>query len=177
MNRKTMAISEAAGCGCIFAAAAFLHIVYPLSMGAALGILFGAVNESVWEHTKIFSVGYVAWSLLQLFWMKLNFRKYVAAKCIGLYVMMGLIIVSCRLCMAVTGGALSIFVPIFSVIAAQALSYRLETGENRLEDYFAPALMLLSVYYLMFFSFTAFPPKAELFRDPTGGFFGIPEER
>ena len=29
-----------------------------------------------------------------------------------------------------------------------------------------PAVFLLMLYYLMFFSFTIYPPKAELFRDP-----------
>ena len=36
--------------------------------------------------------------------------------------------------------------------------------------------MLLTLYYLMFFSFTIFPPKTELFRDPVGGGFGIVEK-
>ena len=65
---------------------------------------------------------------------------------------------------------------LIAVLTAQALTYRLETAENRLKDYFYPALMLLTLYYLMFFSFTIFPPKTELFRDPVSGGFGIVEK-
>ncbi|MBR1535303.1 MAG: hypothetical protein IJ639_13130, partial [Ruminococcus sp.] len=92
MKNKTLAISEAVGCVVIYAAAVYLHFAYPLSGGSALSILFGAVNESVWEHAKIFSAAYIGWSILQLCWVKVRFSQYLVAKCIGLYLLMGLII-------------------------------------------------------------------------------------
>jgi hypothetical protein len=33
--------------------------------------------------------------------------------------------------------------------------------------------MLLMLYYVMFFSFTVFPPRSWLFRDPLTGGFGV----
>ena len=176
MNKRSVAVSEAVGIVVIYGAAVFLHFVYPLSGGSALSILFGAVNESVWEHTKIFSAAYIGWSLLQLCWLKVRFRQYVAAKCIGLYTLMGLIIGVYYAYTAFTGHYVvwaDVLSSLLSVILVQALTFFLETGDNRLQDYFAPALMLVMLYYLMFFSFTIFPPKAELFRDPIGGGFGI----
>ncbi|MBQ3264537.1 MAG: hypothetical protein IJH07_02040 [Ruminococcus sp.] len=176
MNKKTIAASEAAGAVVIYCAAVFLHFVYPLSSGAALSILFGAVNESVWEHTKIFSAAYIGWSLLQLCWLKVRFRQYVASKCIGLYTLMGLIIGVFYAYTALTGHNIvwvDVLSSLLSVMLVQWMTYRLETGANRLGDYFAPALMLLMLYYLMFFSFTVFPPKADLFRDPVSGGYGV----
>ena len=179
MNKKAVAISEAAGCFTIYAAAVYLHFAYPLCGGAALGILFGAVNESVWEHAKIFSAAYIGWSLLQLSWLKVRFRQYAAAKCIGLYTLMGLII-GCHYGYVVLSGehllCADIGLSVAAVVLVQVLTYFFETGENQLADYFAPAMMLLMLYYLMFFSFTIFPPKTELFRDPTSGGFGIIEK-
>lgn len=176
MNKRSVAVSEAVGIVVIYCAAVFLHFVYPLSDGAALSILFGAVNESVWEHTKIFSAAYIGWSLLQLCWLKIHFKQYVAAKCIGLYALMGLIIGVSYAYTAFTGHNVvwvDILTSLLAVIAVQVMTYRLETSDNRLKDYFAPALMLIMLYYLMFFSFTIFPPKTDLFRDPVGGGFGI----
>lgn len=176
MNRKAAAWSEAAGCVFIYAGAVVLHYIYPLSAGSPLSILFGAINESVWEHTKIFSAAYLAWSALQLCWLKVRFHRYVAAKCIGLYLLMGFIIGSYYFYTALTGTHI-LWVDILSslagVILTQFVTYRLETGDNTLGDYFTPALMMLMLYYLMFFSFTAFPPKADLFRDPITGAYGL----
>ena len=64
MDQKAVARSEAAGCAVIYCAAVFLHFVYPLSGGAAMSIVVGAVNESVWEHTKIVAAPYLGWALL-----------------------------------------------------------------------------------------------------------------
>lgn len=180
MDKRSIAVSEAVGAVVIYGAAVFLHFVYPLSGGSALSILFGAVNESVWEHTKIFSASYIGWSLLQLCWLKVHFKQYVAAKCIGLYTLMGLIIGVFYAYTALTGHNIvwvDILTSLLSVTAVQVMTFSLETGDNRLEDLFAPSLMLLLLYYLMFFSFTIFPPKAELFRDPVGGGFGITADR
>ena len=175
---KAIALSEAAGAAVIYCAAVFLHFVYPLSSGAALSLLFGAVNESVWEHTKIFSAAYIGWSVLQLCWLKVRFRPYVAAKCLGLYTLMGLIIGVYYTYTGFTGHSIvsvDILSSLLSVMLVQWLTYRLETRCDRLGEYFAPALMLLMLYYLMFFSFTVFPPKAELFRDPVSGGYGVIE--
>lgn len=176
MDKKNIALSEAAGCVLIYSVAVLLHFVYPLSKGAALSIVFGAVNESIWEHTKIFTAPYIGWALIQLCWLKIHFRRYVVAKVIGLYLMAGVIIGSSYLLTLLTDHSalwMDIAVSLIAVLSAQTLSYRLETAQNRLDEYFLPALMLLTLYYLMFFSFTVFPPKTELFRDPVSGRFGI----
>lgn len=180
MNKRTAAVSEAVGCVAIYAAAAYLHFAYELSGGSALGILFGAVNESVWEHVKIFSAAYVGYALLQLAWLRAPFRQYVVAKCIGLYLLMGGMIVVYYAYTYFAGGSIlwvDLLYSFLLVIAVQLLTYLLETGDNHLAEYFSPALMLIMLYYLMFFSFTIFPPKTELFRDPVSGGFGLIAER
>lgn len=177
MKNKCFAISEAVGCVVIYAAAVVLHFSLNWFGPGALAILFGAVNESVWEHIKIFSVAYLGFALLQLLWIRVDFRRYVAAKTAGLYFLMGGIIALHYGAAAVAGeppawadiGGAAVL-----VILAQLLSYRLTVGRLSLREYFAPALLLLALYYLMFFSFTIYPPKTALFRDPLTGGYGYP---
>lgn len=175
MNKRALATSEAVGCVVIYTVAVGLHFFYPLS-GSPVSILFGAVNESVWEHVKIFSAAYAGYALLELCWLRVPFKRYVAAKCAGLYALMGAMIGFFYLYTGFTGRAIpavDIISSAVTVVLAQLLSYWLTTRCDRLGDYFAPALMLLLLYYLMFFSFTIFPPKAGLFRDPIGGGYGL----
>ena len=176
MNKRALAVSEAVGCVVIYAAAVFLHFYYPISSGSPLSILYGAVNESVWEHVKIFSAGYTGYALLQLCWVKAPFKRYVVAKCAGLYFLMLVMIGFFYLYTFIVGRNIPIIDITSSavfVVLAQAISFRMITSESKIEEYFAPALMLLMLYYLMFFSFTIFPPKLGLFRDPISGGYGL----
>ena len=176
MNKDVYAVSEAAGCLVIYGAAVFLHYVYALSGGNALGLLFGAVNESVWEHVKIFSAAYLGYALLQLLWIKVPFRRYVVAKCVGLYGLMGAIIGFYYFSVSLWGEVhfcVHLLSSAITVALAQLVSYRLTTGRRPIEAFYAPALMLILLYYIMFFSFTIFPPRAELFRDPISGAYGV----
>ena len=174
MKKSSVAWSEAVGCVVIYAAAVWLHFAYQL-YGGALGLVFGAVNESVWEHVKIYSIAYTGYAMLQMTWLRLPFRRYAVAKVLGLYLLMGGMIGFNYAYTFFTGRnilAVDILSSLVLVILVQLVTYRLETGSFRLEDYFAPAMLLLMLYYLMFFSFSVFPPKTGLFRDPTTGCYG-----
>lgn len=177
MDQQRFGYSEAIGCVVIYAAASVLHFIYGLSGGATLAIIFGAVNESVWEHVKIFSTAYIGWALVQLLWLRVPFRRYVVAKCAGLYLLSGGIVGFFYLYTAFTGRTI-LLVDLCSsaalVCLAQFCSYRMTVCDRDTRDWFVPALMLLMLYYLMFFSFTVFPPRIALFRDPVTGSYGIP---
>lgn len=175
MKNKCCVISEAAGCPVIYAGAVVLHFAFSWFGPGALTILFGAVNESVWEHVKIFSAAYVGYALLELLWLQVEFRRYVVAKCAGLYALMGGVIAFHYGYRAFAGRTIvwaDVIGSAVIVILAQVISCRLTLSRLPLRDWFAPAVFLLMLYYLMFFSFTIYPPKAELFRDPIGGGFG-----
>ncbi len=179
MNNQKFKILEIIGAPIIFLSATLLHFVYDFTGGSTLAILFGAVNESVWEHVKIFAVGYVFWSLVELLWVKPPFKKFVTAKTVSLYFLSLAIIVFFYGYNLFTKEPilwLDICSSFVFVILSQYISYRLITNENNIKDYFAVALMMLMLFFLMFFSFTAFPPKIDLFRDPVTGMYGIIED-
>lgn len=180
MNEKKYKILEIVGIPVIYLVATLLHFVYDLSGGSTLSILFGAVNESVWEHIKIFAVGFVLWSVIILLWVRPPFYKYAVSKTLSLYFMMLTIIVFFYTYNLFTKGPilwLDLVSAFVFVALSQFLSYKLTTEDNNLSDYFAVAVMLLMMFFVMFFSFTVFPPKADLFKDPQSGAYGIVDTR
>ena len=180
MSEKKYKILEIVGIPVIYLVATLLHFVYDLSGGSTLAILFGAVNESVWEHIKIFAVGFVLWAIIVLLWVRPPFYKYVVSKTLSLYFMMLAIIVFFYTYNMFTPEPilwLDLVSSFVFVALSQYLSYRLTTEDNNLSDYFAVAVMLLMMFFVMFFSFTVFPPKADLFKDPQSGAFGIVDTR
>lgn len=178
MKNKCYAITEIMGCGVIGVAAILLRYLFRWFGPGALTIVFGSVNGSVWEEIKVFSGAYIGYGLFELLWIRVGFRRYVAAKCAGLYGLMGGIIAFHYIAVWLFPAAAQKAEPIAAIILtslAQLLASKLVLSDLMPEDYFAPAVFLLMLYYLMFFSFTIYPPKAELFRDPASGGFGYLE--
>ncbi len=178
MDTRKFKLLEITGAIFTYLFAVLLHFVYDLTDGSILSIVFGAVNESVWEHVKIFSVGFILWSFIELLWLKPPFRKFVVAKTLSLYILIVSIIVFFYTYNLFTDGPiliLDIISSVFFVIFSYYMSYRLTTEENDLKDYFLVAVMLMMMFFVMFFSFSLFPPKLDLFKDPITGMYGIIE--
>lgn len=153
-----------------------MHFVYSLTDGSVFSVLFGAVNESVWENTKIFLVAYSVWAVVELLVSKVPFKRFVIAKVASLYFIACFIILIHYLYVLFAGrsiGAVDISLGYTSVVLAHLISYKLVAGEYKTENYFVPALFLLALFFVGIFSFTAFPPHLELFRDENTGFYGV----
>ncbi|MBQ8057702.1 MAG: hypothetical protein IJ275_05140 [Ruminococcus sp.] len=176
MNEKKFKILEIAGIPIIYLTATLLHFVYELSGGSTLSILFASVNESVWEHIKIFAVGFVLWSVIELFWVKPPFKKFVVAKTVSLYFLSMSIIAFFYTYNLFTKEPI-LWLDLLSagvfVVLSQYISFRLTTNNSQIADYFPVAVLLLMTFFVMFFSFTIFPPRIDLFRDPVTGMYGI----
>ena len=176
MNEKMFKILEIAGIPIIYLTATLRHFVYELSGGSTLSILFASVNESVWEHIKIFAVGFVLWSVIELFWVKPPFKKFVVAKTVSLYFLSMSIIAFFYTYNLFTKEPI-LWLDLLSagvfVVLSQYISFRLTTNNSQIADYFPVAVLLLMTFFVMFFSFTIFPPRIDLFRDPVTGMYGI----
>lgn len=68
-----------------FAAGTLLHFCYELSNHSVWSILIAAVNESVWEHIKIFILPYLFWAIIEICYLKVPMKKTLVAKVIGIY--------------------------------------------------------------------------------------------
>ena len=176
MSDKKLKIAEIIGIPVIYLIAVVLHFVYDFTDGSVLSILFGAVNESVWEHIKIFAVGYISWAIVELMWLKPSFKKFVVAKTVSLYFLCLAIIVFFYTYNLFTPQPvlwLDITSSFVFVVLSQLISYKLITSEKKIYEYFYIAVALLMMFFVMFFSFTVYPPKIDLFKDPLTGNYGI----
>lgn len=160
----------------IFGLASFLHYVYDLTNGSIVSIIFGAVNESVWEHMKIFIIAYIVWAVIELLCLKPPFKQYVVAKVIGLVFLSAAIPIGFYIYTFFTKQSIvfvDIALVIVWVIVAAFISYKLTVSEIDLKPYYHISLLILLLYVVMVFCFTVFPPKLELFRDPITGLYGV----
>lgn len=179
MKNKLFKTLSIIGVPVIYAIASALHFFYDLTNGSVLAILFSAVNESVWEHVKIFAVGFVIWSVIELLWAKPPFKKFIVAKTLSLYFLSLAIIVFFYSYTTIIGEpilAVDLISSAIFVALSQYITYRLTLSDNNIEEYFIVCIMLIMLYFVMFFSFTLFPPEIDLFKDPVTGMYGIIDE-
>lgn len=177
MNAKSFKTSCIIGSVFTFLAGAELHFFYDQSGGHVLSILFGAVNESTWEHIKIFIAPYVVWAILELAYLHPSFKAFVVGKVAGLYVIPIGIITLFYSYTAIAGSNYlwaDILISLIVCVAAQVVSWIVYGKGQKAAHWFMPAVIALILIAVMYFSFTAVPPKAEIFRDPVTGSYGIP---
>ncbi|MBR3987680.1 MAG: hypothetical protein IKK10_00050 [Clostridia bacterium] len=178
MPKKTLLRLEIAGPVIVFIIASILHFIYRLSPNV-LTSLFGAVNESIWEHIKIFTIAYLFYGFIELLWAKPEFKRFVAAKTAGVIIQGTVIPV------AYYGFSFFLRKPVLIVdlligflasVLGFLVSYRLYKGNREIEKYFLTSLMILFLILLSLLCFTYFPPEAELFRDVITGEYGVVPE-
>ncbi len=175
MPKKTLLRLEIAGPVIVFIIASFLHFIYKLSPNV-LTSLFGAVNESIWEHIKIFTIAYLFYGFIELLWAKPEFKRFVAAKTAGVIVQGAIIpLAYYTFAFFVKKPVLivDLLIGLLAAVAGFLISYRLYKSLREIEKYFLTCLMLLFLILMSLLCFTYFPPEAELFRDVITGEYGI----
>lgn len=177
MNRKLFKRLEIAGVPIIFTLATLLHGLYDFTGGSIAASLIGAVNESVWEHLKIFALPYIAFAVIEYLWAKPPLRQFVFAKAVSVYVLIAGISAFFYLYTAISKKpilALDISSAIIFTALAQYLSYRLTESRKEFGQYFYIGLMLIALLLFMILCFTFYPPKIDLFKDNVTNSYGIP---
>ena len=179
-TRKTLFKLEVSGAVFVSIAAVVLHFLYEWSGGEIWATLFSAVNESVWEHLKIFSLPYVFWAFVELCCVRVPFRKFVSAKVLSLYFMLIAIPAFYYTYTGIFGRNIA-WVDILSGFAFTVmtfiLSYKMIVYSPCIERYFKLSVVLIALYYIMIAFFTYTPPRWEIFKDPISGNYGIPGQR
>lgn len=176
MDLKLLKKMELWGVFFIFITGTLLHFVYQWSGGSVWSILFGAVNESVWEHIKIFAMPYMVWAGFELAFARPYFRSFFVSKIIGVYFLTAIIIAFNYIYTGIVGENI-LWVDIVSVfiwiLLSNVVSYMLMSGNGNLRGWFSLALFCFMLYGVMYFSFSAAPPEIGLFKDPVTGHYGI----
>lgn len=155
-----------------------LYFSYRLSGGAVWAILFGAANGSVWETVKIMSLPYLCWSIVELCFLRLPLKNFVAARVAGLYAMDGGIIAFRFLYAGILGtGYAWVDVLSFAVFVALGFwvsSKLIEADPKKIRPWFTAAAFALALFIAMYLTFTVNPPHISLFLDSSTGTYGIP---
>lgn len=179
MNEKTFKKLETSGGLVVFAIASFLHFFYDITGRSVLGALLGSVNESVWEHLKIFALSYLIWAIVELLCTQPPFKAFVWAKAVGVYYLCISISLFFYLYTGVFGKTFlvadMISALIFSFIS-HFISYKLTTSQRNHGQFFYTGVMLLFLMFVMILCFSYYPPKTPLFKDPVTGAYGVPAE-
>ncbi len=166
--------------GIIFTAGigTFLHFLFELSGENIIAGLFSAVNESTWEHLKLFFMPYLIFTFIEYLLYGKFLDNFFTAKLLGAFIGMGSTIILFYTCTGIIGkniGWLNILIFFISVIAAYAFSYIMTVKEPMGTTPIWERLSLISFFIMaaLFFVFTFYPPKIGLFRSAADGSFGI----
>lgn len=154
----------------------FMQNLYSLVNRELIGVLFGSVNDSIWETAKTLILPYALWGIIELLCIRLPFKRFVTAKVIALYYL-GISYILLNLMFALLGMEndflISFTSAIFCITTSLFLSYRLVFSNQKLENIFLPAFFMLMLLIAFYFSFTPFPPKMYIFKDRTTSLYGI----
>ena len=84
MQKKLMYF-EIAGILFIVIMSVFMQNLLELSGHTLIGIMFGSVNDSIWEIEKTLLFPYLLWAGIEHLCVKVPFRKFIVAKAISLW--------------------------------------------------------------------------------------------
>ena len=174
MSEKLFKRLEIAGAFIVFIIASLLHFIYDLNPNV-LTSLFGAVNESIWEHIKIFTIAYLFYGFIELLWAKPEFKRFVVAKTAGVIVQ-GSLIPLYYFFIKKPVLVVDMLIGFLSAVVGFLVSYRLYKSERKIEKYFLTSIMILFLIIMSLLCFTYFPPQVELFRDVITGEYGVVPE-
>lgn len=130
--------------------------------GDLMGVLFGAVNQSIWEQNKTTFLAVFLWGILEIMIMRYSMKRLTVAKTVSLYAS-GIVLL--------LGGSIYVCVPV--LIGSAVLTVFLFRSELYLKNLFAPCIFLLFLFLSFYFCFTPFPPHFWLFEDVQTHFYGI----
>ena len=184
VDRRRVALWEVTGGLVIFFAGSFLHFLFELSGFAVVAAPFASVNESTWEHLKLFFWPALLFAVVQHAYTRHEVNNFWAAKgasvvitplaiVIGFYAYVGVVV-------PIYGkGALigTLITAAIGVALGQVASYRLLTGAPRGRRAHVLGVTAILVMGAAFALFTFVPPRIFLFENFFGyvydGGFGI----
>jgi len=175
--RKRLFLWEAAGFFFAAAAGTLLHFLYDWSGGSTLAAVISGVNESTWEHMKLFFVPVFLFTVVQVCVLGQSYSNILAVRAVSTLVGLALIPILFYTYTGILGYSVSwVNIGMFylSALTAFTLDFRL-LRSGKLS---APWLQLagLAALWAVAFAFvwcTFQPPRLGLWRDPVTGSFGV----
>ena len=175
--RKQLFRWEAAGFLFVSAVGTLLHFVYDWTGENLLAAVISAVNESTWEHMKLFFIPLFLFSVVQACTIGKSYPNILAVRTISALMGLALIPVLYYTYTGIGGQSVSwLNIAIFyvAVLAAFLLDFRL-LRKGRFSSPWQQLLGLVVLWALLFlFVWCTFRPiHLPLWQDPVTGQFGI----
>jgi hypothetical protein len=187
MSERRIALWEVGGATVIFLVGSLMHFLHELSGFANWAAVFGSVNESTWEHLKMFFWPGVIMALVQHAYVREHLPNLVAAKAVKLWVTPVTIAIAFYTYIGVViprgsnGTLLGTIVTAFiGVYLGGYLSFLVLTAPPVRTRTTRVGLAAIGVLAAMMLVFTWVPPKVFLFEDfnryTYNGQYGILED-
>ena len=175
MQKKMMKF-EIGGIFFVLVFSVFLQNLYELSNHTLIGVMFGSVNDSIWETVKTILLTYLIWGMIELLCIHPPLHKFAPIKIFTMY-LMGASYILLSLAYSLSGSPEhtlpEYFIAILCISFSAFLSYRLVLSDKKFKNLFAPSFFMLLLFIALFCSFTPFPPQNYVFMDRTTQFYGL----
>jgi len=136
------------------------------------------VNESPWEHTKLFFVPPIIWYVVMYFIVGMRYPNYTFACAVSLLVMPAAMLLIYWFCRALGIDSLpaSIVNTLVSIATGMWGVYRLTISKRKLHGpvYTILSFLIFIGLFLLYGFLTYNPPRHPLFFDPRRNQYGIP---
>ncbi|MCD8025898.1 MAG: DUF6512 family protein [Clostridiales bacterium] len=174
MQKRLMKL-EIIGIFFVAAGSVFLQNLYSLSGHTLIGVMFGSVNDSIWEIAKTLMLPYFIWSMLELLCVCPAFHRFAVVKVISLY-LLGILFILLCLIFSLFGSSYSLFeftAALVCICLTFFSSYKMQLSARKFENIFYPAFFMFLLFVALLCSFTPFPPQLYIFEDRVTGLYGI----
>ena len=153
-----------------------LHFVYDWSGKSILIAPISAVNESTWEHMKLFFIPTFIFAVIQNIFLSDRYENFWVVKAVGILVGLILIPILFYTYNGAVGKSpdwLNILFFVVATACAYFIEFLLFTKTPRFSSLSVFAFILLCGIAFLFVIFTFFPPKLPVFKDPITNSYGI----
>jgi hypothetical protein len=156
-----------------------LHFVYGWSGGNTAVGIFGAVNESTWEHLKLLFWPALVFSIVEYFAAGKAYKNFLPSKAFSVLVGLVFIVVFFYTYKGIIGKDI-LFMDILDFALGALISYFLScriitSGRLQSRGAAAAGIILLIALIVCFIIFTFIPPHIALFQDPLTLKYSIPK--
>lgn len=162
----------------VFALAVFWHFIYELLPCDFIGAI-SPVNESPWEHVKLFFVPAILFYVVQYFIIGKEFPNYIFAHSIALLIMpifMLLFYYTYKTLLPIEETfVLDMINSVLTVLLGSYVGYKLTTSDLMLSSlgHHIVAMLIVFGMLIIYMTFTFNPPMCDMFLDKTTMQYGI----
>ncbi len=176
-DKKKLMVWSVIGTFIVFLLAGGWHFLYSDVLKSGVTAAIAPVNESPWEHAKLFFVPAVIWYVILYFIAGRRFPNFVFSQALTLPLMPALMLGLFYAYQLFIPHNLAVDLTISYIIVAlgQFIAYKLTVSKRDLSGprFTAAAMAIVLGLLALFIVFTYSPPRFDIFMDPKSGRYGI----